>query len=312
MFRFTSAYEDEPSLSLYTGLARALSGDHRLRCRYGCLSSLDLGTSVIELPDVYRIASGRKREALERAEVYLRAAGSARLTDLAALEHARRQAEGFPTPRLAWQWLMTVEDARLMTLLSHERPRLAGLFARRAAFHRLRVRRQATWRDSRNSRTPVAERVYLDLHRQLEAIARASGEGPLEGDTEAAMRWAIARLWDALAMTAVEDLEEEWLDVSWGSASDVAARQASGEPTRSRGVFEHREDTEHAAQERVEISDASRWWRSRSSARGARERRIARRTGSAKRPIGRRHHRPGRSRGSIAHGGCAVDANLCG
>ncbi|WP_367305738.1 nitric oxide reductase [Alicyclobacillus acidocaldarius] len=263
MFRFTSPYEDEPSLSLYTGLARALSRDARLCCRYGRLSSLSLAAAVIELPDVVRTAGGAERRSLERAEVYLRAGGSARLTDFAALLSARREWERCQAPKLAWQWLLTVEDARLMFWLSRERPRLARLFAKRMAFHRSRVRRQAAWRSRDGGRIDTAESVYLELLAELLAFAKGA-RSAISGDTHLAAGWAADRLRDAMARGPVEDLAEIWFDLAWEDPQGAAAQAGSHPPSRSRHALRRGEEVDGASNPRVEI-----WTRPRDEERGA-------------------------------------------
>ena len=263
MFRFTSPYEDEPSLSLYTGLARALSRDARLCCRYGRVSSLNLAASVLELPDVYRTAGSAERRSLERAEVYLRAGGSARLTDFASLLGVRRELESCQAPRLAWQWLLTVEDARLMFWLIRERPRLGRLFAKRMAFHRRRVRRQAAWRSRDSGRIDGAEVIYLELFGELLTLANGT-RSVLSGDTHLAARWAADRLRGAMARWPVEDLTEVWFDLAWEASQDATMAEGSGPLSRSRIALRRGEEVDGAPHQRVEI-----WTRPRDEERGA-------------------------------------------
>ncbi|WP_304458145.1 nitric oxide reductase [Alicyclobacillus sendaiensis] len=263
MFRFTSPYEDEPSLSLYTGLARALSGDGDLECRYGRLSSFSPAAHVIELPDVYRTAGGAERRTLERAEVYLRAAGSARLTDLAVLAGARREWETCQAPKLAWQWLLTVEDARLMAWLARERPRLARMFAKRLAFHRRRVRRQAEWRSRGSGPTNTAEGVYLALFAELLALGNEVRRA-LSGDTRAAVQWGADRLERAMARGFVEDLTETWFQLAWEVADDAAGRADFQPASRSRQALRRDDEAETALDLRLDI-----WTRPRHDKRGA-------------------------------------------
>lgn len=264
MFRFTSAYEDEPALSLYTGLARVLWGNERAFCRYGGLSSLDAAALVIELPDVYRTMERGARATLERAEVYLRAGGSARMTDFAALERARGEVQACGAPRLGWQWLLTAEDARLMVHLCRERPRLAPLFARRMAYHRRRVRRQAAWRAGRSGQTASAERVYLELLDELQALFRQPDSGVLTSDTELAVSWAAERLLEAIAKGPTDDLNETWFDLRWRPSADGVPGDASHLSSRSRSAFCGREETEKATGQRVDL-----WTRPHDGARGA-------------------------------------------
>ncbi|MBF8377476.1 nitric oxide reductase [Alicyclobacillus mali] len=252
MFRFTSPYEDEPSLSLYTGLARTLSRHPRLQCRYGPVSSLNLETAILQLPDAYRSAGNTERRLLERAEVYLRAAGSARLTNFAALRGARREFAACKAPRLAWQWLLTVEDARLMFVLSQERPGIGRLFAKRMAFHRRRVVRQAAWSLRNRGRIDSAEGIYLELFGNLLAQGKGSCSA-LSGDTEVAARWAAEGLRAAMAGRSVTDLTDVWFDLAWDAAEGGITPDASSGFSRSRNALREGKEADGASKQRVEI-----------------------------------------------------------
>ncbi|SIS96317.1 nitric oxide reductase [Alicyclobacillus vulcanalis] len=265
MFRFTSSYEDEPLLSLYTGLARVLSGDMRLACRYGRLSSLHVASAELVLPEAYRSAGRVGRRSLERAEVYLRAGGNARWTDGRALAQARKEAEAYRAPKLAWQWLLTVEDVRLMRRLSGERPSLSSLFAKRVAFHRRRVKRQAAWRPPVENGAVPAEEVYLalcgDLFQWTDDVRAA-----LSLDTERAARWALERLSQAVSSREVADLSEVWFDLDGQRADRAPEAQARAQAAsaRSHAKLGSRDEAERPARQRVDL-----WTRPKDAERGA-------------------------------------------
>lgn len=250
-FRFHDTHAHWWTETQLTDLCVALYGNRDLQVNYGMHSTYDPARPAITISTFWESLPEAERLLIQKTDVYLRAIGNTKWTNLPKMADAWRASATAQRPQLMRQLLCMAEDARLAARVVAQRPGTVNAFAARvSAYARLFANNAAQHAHAKKWADIVLGEVYACLGKLHTSTFSLDEVGM--GHIEEAIRRFCAKIAVALETVDVIDATYAFLiEVSpqLGDAPDASYHLFSFDADSIQAVVD---DAEHSVTGQVQ------------------------------------------------------------